>query len=174
MATISIADNDARIQHSIGSGGNTADVTQFTIDFPFFTLDDISVIITNSSGADTTLTRGTGTNTFAVTGTAVDDGFSGGNITLGSVYTSSTVTIFRDLEVSRTSDFATSGPFNISSLNTDLDKIYATLQQLQTKNVRSLTMAESDDATSIQLPNKTTRKGNVLAFNATTGDADAG
>ena len=84
MATISIADNDARIQHSIGSGGNTANVTQFTIDFPFFSLDDINVIITNSSGSDTVLTRGTGSNTFAVTGTSVDDGFSGGNITLGS------------------------------------------------------------------------------------------
>jgi len=34
MATISIADNDARIQHSIGGGGNTANSTQFTIDFP--------------------------------------------------------------------------------------------------------------------------------------------
>lgn len=174
MATISIADNDARIQHSIGGGGNTANSTQFTIDFPFFSLDDINVIITDSSGADTTLTRGTGSNTFAVTGTSVDDGFSGGNITLGSVYTSSTVTIFRDLEVARTSDFATSGPFNISSLNTDLDKIYATLQQLQTKSNRSLTMADSDDANEIQLPNKFDRKGNVLAFNATSGAAEPG
>tara|TARA_R100001510_G_scaffold37692_1_gene34023 strand:+ start:2806 stop:4737 length:1932 start_codon:yes stop_codon:yes gene_type:complete len=174
MATISIGDNDARIQHSIGGGGNTANSTQFTIDFPFFSLDDINVIITNSSGVDTTLTRGTGSNTFAVTGTAVDDGFSGGNITLGSVYTSSTVTIFRDVPITRTSDFATSGPFNISSLNTDLDKIYAVMQQIENKNDRALTMAESDDANEISLPNKATRKGNVLAFNATTGAAEAG
>ena len=174
MATISIADNDARIQHSIGSGGNTANSTQFTIDFPFFSLDDINVIITNSSGVDTTLTRGTGSNTFAVTGTAVDDGFSGGNITLGSVYTSSTVTIFRDIAVARTSDFATSGPFNISSLNTDLDKVYAIMQEIENKNSRALTMAESDDASEISLPNKAARKGNVLAFNATTGAAEAG
>ena len=174
MATISIADNDARIQHSIGGGGNTANVTQFTIDFPFFSLDDINVIITDSSGTDTTITRGTGSNTFAVTGTAVDDGFSGGNITLGSVYTSSTVTIFRDIDVERTSDFATSGPFNISSLNTDLDKVYAIMQEIENKNSRALTMAESDDASEISLPNKTARKGNVLAFNATTGAAEAG
>ena len=125
MATISIADNDARIQHSIGSGGNTANSTEFPIDFPFFNLNDIDVTITNSSGVDTTIDRGTGANTFAVTGSSVDDGFSGGNVTLGSVYTSSTVTISRDIPVERTSDFATSGPFNISSLNTELDKIYA-------------------------------------------------
>jgi len=174
MATISIADNDARVQHSIGGGGNTANSTQFTIDFPFFALDDINVTITNSSGVDTVLTRGTGSNTFAVTGTAVDDGFSGGNITLGSVYTSSTVTISRDIPIVRTSDFATSGPFNISSLNTELDKVYAVIQQLETKNDRALTMAESDDANEIALPNKATRKGNVLAFNATTGAAEAG
>ena len=130
MATISINDNDARIQHNIGSSGNTAGVTQFPIDFPFFNLDDIDVTITNSSGVDTAISRGTGANTFSVSGTAVDDGFSSGNIILNTQYTSSTVTITRDIPIERISDFATSGPFNISSLNTDLDKIYAVMQQL--------------------------------------------
>ena len=174
MATISIADNDARIQHSIGGGGNTANSTQFTIDFPFFSLDDINVTITNSSGVDTVLTRGSGSNTFAVSGTAVDDGFSGGNITLGSVYTSSTVTITRDIPIVRTSDFATSGPFNISSLNTELDKIYAVMQQIETDNDRSLTMPDSDALTAITLPGQTSRLGTVLGFNASTGQAEVG
>jgi len=75
MATISIADNDARKQYTQAV---TANSTQLTIDFPFFSLDDINVIVTNTSGVDTTLSRGTGTGTFAVTGAAVDDGFSGG------------------------------------------------------------------------------------------------
>ena len=83
MATISIADNDARVQYTQTVTANT---TQLTIDFPFFSLDDINVIVTNTSGVDTTLTRGTGTGTFAVTGTSVDDGFSGGDITLGDTY----------------------------------------------------------------------------------------
>tara|TARA_R100000329_G_C7616305_1_gene218834 strand:- start:118 stop:1395 length:1278 start_codon:yes stop_codon:yes gene_type:complete len=174
MATISIGDNDARIQHSIGSSGNTANVTTFTIDFPFFELDDIKVTITNSSGVDTALTRGTGSNTFAVTGTSVDDGFSGGNITLGSVYTSSTVTIFRDVPITRTSDFATSGPFNISSLNTDLDKIYAVMQQIETNSARSLKLPTTDSLTSITLPTNISRRGKYLVFNESTGDAEAG
>jgi hypothetical protein len=174
MATISIADNDARIQHSIGSGGNTANSTTFTIDFPFFALDDINVIITNSSGVDTTLTRGSGANTFAVAGTAVDDGFSGGNVTLGSVYTSSTVTIFRDIPVTRTTDFATSGPFNIASLNTELDRIIAIEQELETALERTLTLPESDATASLVLPNVTTRKGKTLAFNASSGAVEAG
>ena len=173
MATISIADNDARIQHSIGSGGNTADSTQFTIDFPFFALDDINVIITNASGVDTTLTRGTGAGTFAVTGTAVDDGFSGGNITLGSVYTSSTVTIFRDIPVTRTTDFATSGPFNIAALNTELDRIIAIQQELETAITRSLTLADSDATASFVAPNIAARLGKVLGFNSSSGAPEA-
>lgn len=173
MATISIADNDARVQHSIGSGGNTANSTTFTIDFPFFALDDINVIITNSSGVDTTLTRGSGANTFAVSGTAVDDGFSGGNVTLGSVYTSSTVTIFRDIPVTRTTDFATSGPFNIASLNTELDRIIAIEQELETAIGRTLTLPASDATASLVLPNVDTRKGKTLGFNASSGAVEA-
>ena len=173
MATISIADNDARIQHSIGSGGNTANSTQFTIDFPFFALDDINVIITNSAGTDTTLTRGTGAGTFTVTGTAVDDGFSGGNITLGSVYTSSTVTIFRDIPVTRTTDFATSGPFNIASLNTELDRIIAIEQELETDIGRTMRLADSDATSTMTLPNLTTRQGKVLGFDSSSGAPEA-
>lgn len=174
MATISIADNDARIQHSIGGSGNTANSTQFTIDFPFFSLDDINVIITNSSGVDTALTRGSGANTFAVSGTSVDDGFSGGYVTLGSVYTSSTVTIFRDIPVTRTSDFATSGPFNIAALNTELDRVIAIEQELETNISRTLKLPDSDGTVSTTLPNVDTRKGKTLAFNATSGAVEAG
>ena len=114
MATISIADNDARVQYTQAATANT---TQLTIDFPFFSLDDINVIVTSSTGVDTTLTRGTGTGTFAVTGVSVDDGFSGGHITVGDTYASGTkFTIFRDIPVVRTTDFPTSGPFNVSAL----------------------------------------------------------
>ena len=174
MATISIADNDARIQHSIGSGGNTANSTEFPIDFPFFSLIDIDVTITTAEGVDTIIGRGTGANTFAVSGVAVDDGFSGGHITLGSVYTSVTVTITRDIEVSRTSDFATSGPFNISSLNTELDKVYAVMQQIETNTARSLNMPTTDSLSSITLPSNVSRRGKYLAFNASTGAAEIG
>ena len=112
MATIQIADNDARVQYTQAVTANT---TQLTIDFPFFDLDDINVIFTTAAGVDTSLSRGTGTGTFAVVGTAVDDGFSGGYITLGDTYGSGTdtFTVFRDIPVARTTDFPTSGPFNI-------------------------------------------------------------
>ena len=172
MASIQIADNDARVQYTQAV---TANSTSLTIDFPFFDLDDINVIVTTSAGVDTTLTRGTGTGTFAVTGTAVDDGFSGGSITLGDSYSNThTYTIFRDIEASRTTDFATSGPFNISSLNTELDKIYAIIQQIETENNRALTLPQSDATASITLPTKSSRLGKYLAFHETTGLATVG
>ena len=172
MATISIADNDARVQYTQAATANT---TQLTIDFPFFSLDDINVIVTSSTGVDTTLTRGTGTGTFAVTGVSVDDGFSGGHITVGDTYASGTkFTIFRDIPVVRTTDFPTSGPFNVSALNTELDKIFAVEQELETKIGRTMKLADSDTAASLTLPNLDTRKGTTLAFNATSGLPEAG
>ncbi len=173
MATIQIADDDARKQYTQAVTANT---TQLTIDFPFFSLDDIEVIVTSAAGVDTPLTRGTGTNTFAVVGTSVDDGFSGGYITLGDTYTDAATkfTIFRDIPVARTTDFPTSGPFNISALNTELDKLFAIEQELETKIGRTMKLAESDDAATLSLPNKDTRKGTVLAFNATSGLPEAG
>jgi hypothetical protein len=173
MATIQIADNDARVQYTQAVVANT---TQLTIDYPFFSLDDINVIVTNAAGTDTVLTRGTGTGTFAVVGVAVDDGFSGGYITLGDSYSAGTdtFTIFRDIPVERTTDFPTSGPFNISSLNTELDKIIAIEQELETKVTRTLQLADSDATVDLKLPNLDTRKGTTLAFNATTGVPEAG
>ena len=179
MATISIADNDARKQYTqsvVGTDTDPGNETQLTIDFPFFDNDDINVIVTSAAGVDTTLSRGTGTGTFAVVGTSVDDGFSGGYIILGDTYSSTDTkfTIFRDITVERTTDFPTSGPFNISSLNTELDKIFAIEQELETKLGRTMKLADSDTAASLTLPNVDTRKGTVLAFNATSGLPEAG
>ena len=162
MATIQIADNDARVQYTQAV---TANSTTLTIDFPFFDLDDIKVIVTTSAGVDTTLTRGTGTGTFAVNGTAVDDGFSGGNVTLGDSYDDThTYTIFRDITIQRTTDFPTSGPFNIASLNTELDKLTAITQQNNNNFERSVKLTDSDATANLTIPNATTRPNKYLGF----------
>ncbi len=164
MATIQIADNDARKQYTQAV---TANSTQLVIDFPFFSLDDIQVVVTSAAGADTTLTRGTGAGTFAVVGTAVDDGFSGGYVTLGDTYSDAATkfTIFRDIPIARTTDFPTSGPFNIASLNTQLDKIFAIEQELETQITRSFKLPESDSGTAV-LPNVAARSNKYLAFDS--------
>ena len=162
MATIEIADNDARVQYTQAV---TANSTTLTIDFPFFDLDDIEVIVTTSAGVDTTLTRGTGSGTFAVNGTAVDDGFSGGNVTLGDSYDDThTYTIFRDITIQRTTDFPTSGPFNIASLNTELDKLTAITQQNNNNFGRAIKLTDSDATASLTIPSATARPNKYLGF----------
>lgn len=172
MATISIADNDARVQYTQAINGIDNDpspaATELTIDFPFFNVSDIKVIKTTASGFDTALSRGTGTGTFTVTGTAVDDGFSGGNVTLHDTdaATDTTYTLFRDIPIERTTDFPTAGPFNINALNTELDKIFAIKQELETQLSRTIRLTESDASLpiSLVLPKAADRVGKFLSF----------
>ena len=176
MATISIADNDARVQYTQAVNGLDNDpspaATELTIDFPFFNLDDINVIKTTAAGVDTVLSRGTGTGTFTVTGTSVDDGFSGGNVKVHDTdsATDTVYTILRDIPIVRTTDFPTSGPFNISALNTELDKVFAIQQELETSLGRALILSESDTLNAITLPSVGQRTNKILSFDSN-GDA---
>jgi hypothetical protein len=86
----------------------------------------------------------------------------------------STVVIVRAIALERTTDFPTSGAFNISSLNTELDRIIAIHADVDDTAERGLRLQESDEAVTTTLPLKDTRKGTVLAFNATTGVPEAG
>ena len=106
--TISLSDNDPRISYDVAAG-----VTQssFTVPFEFFDLDDLNVYVDGTQKTKTThytLASGgsgsTGSITMSVTGA------TGG----------SKVVITRAIDHERTTDFQTSGPFNIASLNTEL------------------------------------------------------
>jgi len=166
MANLTIADNDARVQYTTDSSGSAG---AFTIDFPFFSLDDIKVI-TTISGTDTTWTRAASSpssSQFTVAGTAADDeGFTGGSVTLGAAVISTVVTIYRDIVIARSTDFPTSGAFNIGSLNTDLDKTFAIAQENDTKYDRSIRLAESDTDVTMLLPNAATRASKGLVFDS--------
>jgi len=121
MAQVTIADDTPRDQYSVGGTPTTG---PWTISFPYFSEDDIKVYF------DGTLK--TITTDYTISGTAVDDGFSGGTVTATSSQSDITVTIERDVPVERTTDFPV-GPFNVSTLNTTLDKIFAIMQWLETK-----------------------------------------
>jgi len=123
---LAISDTSPRIQYT-ATGGQTA----FTVPFEFFADADLTVIKTAASdGADTTLTLTSSPSSatqYSVTGAGVS---GGGSITLGSGATvNDKYTISRNLAVSRTSDFPVSGTFPIETLNTELDKIIAMIQQ---------------------------------------------
>ena len=160
--TISLSDNDPRISYTVSQGVTQ---TTFTVPFEFFDLDDLNVFVDGTQKTKTThytLASGgsgaTGSITMSVTGA------TGG----------STVVITRAIDHERTTDFQTSGPFNIASLNTELDRFTAIAADLQDGIDRSLRLTDFDADASLTLPDVNTRKGKTLAFNASSGAVEAG
>lgn len=159
--TINLADNSPRVSYAVAAG-----VTQssFTVSFEFFEEADLNVYV---DGTLKTLTT--------------DYTVSGGDGSTGSVAISvtgasggSTVVITRSIALERTTDFPSSGPFDIASLNTELDKVVAIAADLKDRDDRALKLTDYDSAVSLVLPDVDTRKGKVLAFNTSTGAVEAG
>ncbi len=159
--TISLSNNDPRISYSVAEG---ASQSVFSVPFEFFDNGDLNVYV------DGTLK--TITTHYTV---------SGGNGSTGSIDISvtgasggSTVIITRSIELDRTTDFPSSGPFNIASLNTELDRMIAITADLKDQADRSLQLSDFDTQLTTTLPLLATRKGTVLGFNASTGIPEAG
>lgn len=159
--TINLSDNNPRVSYNVAQG-----VTQssFTVSFEFFDDNDLNVYVDGTLKTlttDYTVSGGdgsTGTVTISVTGA------TGG----------STVVITRDIDLDRTTDFPSSGPFNIGSLNTELDRFVAIAADLNDRASRSLQLSDYDTSVTVVLPDVDDRKGTVLAFNETTGAVEAG
>lgn len=159
--TILIGDNSPRVSYSVAEGVTQ---TTFTVPFEFFDDEDLNVYVDEvlkTLTTDYTVTGGEGT-----TG-SVSISVTGG--TGGS-----TVVITRSISLERTTDFPPTGPFQVNSLNTELDRIVAISADLQDIANRGLRLSDSDATSSLVLANKDTRKGTVLAFNETTGDVEVG
>ena len=159
--TISVSNNTPRVSYTVAEGQTQ---TSFTVNFEFFADADLRVFVDNTLKTITTHYTVSGGNGSTGTVTMSVTGASGG----------STVVIVRAIALERTTDFPTSGAFNISSLNTELDRIIAIHADVDDTADRGLRLQESDTAVSTQLPLQDARKGTVLAFNATTGVPEAG
>ena len=126
MASITISDTSPRVQYTASSSQ-----TAFTVPFEFFNATDIKVIRTVGT-TDTTLTYAASPSSatqYSVSG-AGETG--GGSITLGGGATAGhKYTIYRDLPIARSSDFPASGQFSVETLNTELDKVVAMMQQVE-------------------------------------------
>lgn len=116
--TINLADNSPRVSYAVAAG-----VTQssFTVSFEFFEEADLNVYV---DGTLKTLTT--------------DYTVSGGDGSTGSVAISvtgasggSTVVITRSIALERTTDFPSSGPFDVATLNTELDRFTAIAADLE-------------------------------------------
>tara|TARA_R100001480_G_scaffold545_2_gene1476 strand:- start:329 stop:2128 length:1800 start_codon:yes stop_codon:yes gene_type:complete len=171
--TINLADNNPRITYTVAQG-----VTQsaFVVPFEFFSDADLNVYVDTVKKTLTThyTTSDNSGNTQAHTsGTTGYIHFTSGNEVTG-ISGGSSVVITRDIPIERTTDFPASGPFDISSLNTGLDKIIAISADLKDAQDRTLTLEDFDTTTSITLPTTENRKGKYLRFNSTTGAPESG
>ena len=163
--TINLSDNNPRVSYTVGQG-----VTQsaFTVSFEFFDNDDLNLYVDGTLKTLTThytVSGGDGsTGTITMTSGNEVTGATGG----------STVVITRSIDLDRTTDFPSSGPFNIASLNTELDRLVAITADIQDDVNRSLKLIDFDSAVDTQMPLLADRKGTVLGFNASTGVPEAG
>ena len=161
--TINLADNDPRASYAVAQG---ASQSAFTVSFEFFDDDDLNIYVDGTLKTLTThytLTGGDGsTGTANFVSPVV--GATGG----------STVVITRSIDLDRTTDFPSSGPFNIASLNTELDRFVAISADLKDQVDRSLKLVDYDSEVDTQMPLLAARKGTVLGFNLTTGVPEAG
>ena len=165
--TIASAKNTPRVAYTA-----TTNQTTFTIPFEFFSTADVKVY--NGTSLLTYNASPSSASQYSIAGTASasDSAFefgSGGTITLGSTGASNgdIITIIRDITIERTSDFPVSGSFDITSLNTDLDKIYAKLSDIKQQSDRSVKLLDTDSiAATMTLPAKATRASKVLFFDA--------
>ena len=127
---LQISDTTPRVQYTATSGQTT-----FAVNFEFFDVADLKVF--NGTTLLTYNNSPSSASQYSVTGAGVT---GGGSITLGGsgATVNDKITIVRDLAIERISDFPVSGNFPIQTLNTELDKIVAMLQQLEEQFARTL------------------------------------
>ena len=154
----------------------TAGQTAFTIGFEFFKVEDVkvyrngSLLTYNASPSSVSQYKITGT------ASASDDAYefgAGGTVTLGAGATADdSIVIIRDILLERTSDFPTTGAFDITTLNTQLDTITSMLSDIKQQSDRSVKLLDTDTiSATVTLPAKATRQDKVLSFDSS-GNAE--
>jgi hypothetical protein len=158
MAHVTVPNEDPSTQHAVGASSSGPFVFNFTI----FDLTDIKVIVTpDATGVDDELTYST---EFSVSGNGgATGGYDGGTVTLVTAVANTQVTIYRDVPIERTDDHPTTGSFNITSLNTTLDKLFAIAQQIYQRTRRSALVSSSTSDRDFELP--APEAGTVLRWN---------
>ena len=155
---MTISDTTPRVQYTVGGGGQTA----FTVSFQFFAVTDLAVY--NGTTKLTYAASPSGATQYSVAGAGAS---SGGTVTLGAAVASTTITIVRDVPVARSTDFPPSGPFQINSLNDELDKFTAMVKEREDQINRSVLAPETDPTTiDLTLPVKAARATKALGFDS--------
>ena len=160
--TIASAQNTGR-QVFTATGGQTA----FTITFEFFGIADLKVY--KNGTLATYNANPTTTTTYKVTASnsSSDSAYefgTGATITFGSGLTANDkVVVVRRITIERTTDFPVNGTFDITALNTELDKAVAIFSDNKDQITRSIRLTDGDDTTpTLSIP--ATRADKILSF----------
>ena len=160
--TIASAQNTGR-QVFTATGGQTA----FTITFEFFGIADLKVY--KNGTLATYNANPTTTTTYKVTASnsSSDSAYefgTGAVITFGSGLTANDkVVVVRRITIERTTDFPVNGTFDITALNTELDKAVAIFSDNKDQITRSIRLTDGDDTTpTLLIP--ATRADKILSF----------
>lgn len=174
---INLADNTPRIEYTYS---NIELVNAIVVPFVFFNGEtDLKVYI--KSTIYTTFTEikhsdlATGSNPLAFTVASGGDGATGTILIRrkddNATYTlNGTLVIQRVMAIQRVTDYQPNGPFEIATLNLQLDQLTAIAGDLRNAADRTLQIGINDFATNVTVPNKADRIGRVLGFHPTTGD----
>lgn len=147
-----------RVQYS-GDGSTVS----FPVTFVFWDADDLQVILTSSSGVETTWVRGT---QYTVSGGSG----STGTVTVDTSPTDytpasgTTLTIKSNLSDFQNTDLAAGGPFPASSVEQQLDKIVRLVQQKAEALGRAIKFRASSTSTNITMPEPSANK--VVGWNS--------
>ena len=148
----------------------SAGQTDFTIGFEFFAVADVKAY---KNGTLLTYNASPTTNSqYSLVGTASssDDAYEfggGGTLKLGGGGASANdiIVIIRDIAITRTSDFSSTGTLDVKSINTQLDQLTAIVGDLKGQTDRSVKLLDTDTAAAtVTLPAKATRQDKILSF----------
>ena len=150
----------------------TAGQTDFTIGFEFFAVADVKAY---KNGTLLTYNASPSTNSqYSLVGTASssDDAYEfggGGTLKLGGGGASANdiIVIIRDIAITRTSDFSSTGTLDVKSINTQLDQLTAIVGDLKGQTDRSVKLLDTDTAAAtVTLPAKATRQDKIMGFDS--------
>ena len=126
--------------------------TIFDYPFPIFASEDLRVYIDGAEQASGFTISGAG-NT------------NGGSVTFAAAPAQNAIiTLKRDLPIERLTDFLEGGDFSAASINTELDFLIATVQQVERQNDTAIRYNDHETPGNLELPNLKTRKNKVLGF----------
>ena len=165
--TIALSANTPRISYTVNQGVTQ---TSFPVPFVFFTSStDLNVFV---DGVARTFDASTSSTSLYTV--------SGGDGATGTVTTSvtgatggSTVVITRSIPLARTTDFPSGGAFEVAKLNTELDTLLTMIADADDENSRAIRLQDNDAAATLTIPLTDDRKGKILGFNSSSGNAEA-